>query len=42
VRWRPESPEDVQIGFFTEKGSLTVRDLKVWRMGSIWKEYLEQ
>jgi sucrose-6-phosphate hydrolase SacC (GH32 family) len=42
VRWLPESPENVQVGVFSEKGQLRLSELRIWQMGTIWKGYMEQ
>jgi sucrose-6-phosphate hydrolase SacC (GH32 family) len=37
-RWFPDSPKDVQIGFFSEGGDIVMEEVKAWEMGTIWKE----
>jgi sucrose-6-phosphate hydrolase SacC (GH32 family) len=42
ARWFPKSPDDVDIGFFSESGDTVFDGIEVWQMGTKWKEYVEQ
>jgi hypothetical protein len=40
--WYPDSPRDVQIGFFSNGAETVITEAGVWEMGAIWKKYMSQ
>jgi sucrose-6-phosphate hydrolase SacC (GH32 family) len=40
ARWFPESPDTIDIGFFSENGNTRFDGIVVWQMGTIWKDYI--
>jgi sucrose-6-phosphate hydrolase SacC (GH32 family) len=41
-RWYPESPKDIQVGFFAEGSDIELKHANIWSMSTIWKEYTKE
>jgi sucrose-6-phosphate hydrolase SacC (GH32 family) len=40
VRWYPDNPDGLEVSLFSENAGTTFSDINVWRLGTIWKDYI--
>jgi len=41
-RWFPDAPSEIEVGFFAEDDPITIDELDIWELDTIWQEYAEQ